>query len=96
MSFLEIERRLVARKSLGTFSIRDRRVRYISTLLVAYACVGGFLGSAALFFFIAQGIFAFCMLEVVNYLEHYGLERESIDGVRYEGRADSLLGRLIV
>ena len=66
MSFLEIERRLVARKSLGTFSIRDRRVRYISTLLVAYACVG-FLGSAALFFFIAQGIFAFCMLEVVNY-----------------------------
>lgn len=82
-SFLEIEKRLVARKSLGRFSLKDRRIRYAATSVFAYLVIGALLGWSALFFFVAQGIFAFCMLEVVNYLEHYGLERETTASGRY-------------
>lgn len=32
-------------------------------------------GTAGLLFFIAQSIVAFCELEAINYVEHYGLER---------------------
>ncbi len=33
-------------------------------------------GAAGLVFFIGQSIVAFCELEVINYVEHYGLERQ--------------------
>ena len=49
-------------------------------------CVGfGFwLGLAGLGFFIAQSCVAFITLEVINYIEHYGLERQKLSNGRYE------------
>ncbi len=40
--------------------------------------LGAFLlfGVAGLVFFIGQSVVAFCELEVINYVEHYGLERQ--------------------
>ena len=37
-----------------------------------------------LLFFVLQGFFAACSLEVINYVEHYGLERKKLDDGRYE------------
>lgn len=34
-----------------------------------------FFGTAGLFFFLAQSVVAFCELEAINYVEHYGLAR---------------------
>ncbi|NND59593.1 MAG: alkane 1-monooxygenase, partial [Gammaproteobacteria bacterium] len=42
------------------------------------------LGSAAVAFFLLQAAVAFTFLEVVNYLEHYGLERRRVGQGRYE------------
>lgn len=48
-------------------------------MMGAFAAFGG----AGVVFFIGQSIVAFSELEVINYVEHYGLERCQIDG-RYE------------
>merc|ERR1711920_150680 len=37
-----------------------------------------FLGTTAAAFFIVQGFLGFSFLELVNYVEHYGLERETL------------------
>lgn len=42
------------------------------------------LGLEASVFFILQGIIAFSTLEIVNYIEHYGLERKKLANGRYE------------
>ncbi|MEE2788224.1 MAG: alkane 1-monooxygenase [Myxococcota bacterium] len=89
MSFLHIEKKLVERKKLNRWSVKDRRVRYPLILGLSYLAVSGLFGWAGLLFFIAQGIFAFTMLEVVNYLEHYGLQRIEVAPGRY-GRVEPI------
>lgn len=44
------------------------------------------LGTVGLVFFLMQGFFAACSLEIINYIEHYGLERRRI-GQGREGEA---------
>jgi alkane 1-monooxygenase len=41
-------------------------------------------GARGLAFFVAQGVVAFSLLEVVNYLEHYGLLRREVEPGHYE------------
>jgi alkane 1-monooxygenase len=41
-------------------------------------------GGRGLAFFLAQGLFAACSLEIINYIEHYGLERRRLPDGRYE------------
>jgi alkane 1-monooxygenase len=48
-------------------------------------------------FFIMQSVVAFCLLEIVNYIEHYGLQRQAANGqreafgVRHAWNADHLV-----
>ena len=42
------------------------------------------LGPMGLAFFLLQGLFAAGSLEIINYIEHYGLERKKLDDGRYE------------
>ena len=62
----------------------DRRLRYPLLLGLLYAAVVAVWGGVGLAFFMAQGVVAFTMLEIVNYLEHYGLQRRQLDDGRYE------------
>ena len=41
-------------------------------------------GMRGLAFFLLQGVFAAVSLEIINYVEHYGLERRRLDDGRYE------------
>jgi alkane 1-monooxygenase len=41
-------------------------------------------GATAAGFFVLHAVMGFTLLEVVNYLEHYGLERRKLDNGRYE------------
>ena len=54
--------------------------------LSALMCVGFgiWLGPAGAVFFLLQSIVAFITLEVINYIEHYGLERQKLSDGRYE------------
>lgn len=57
-----------------------------SAVLTATAAtaIGVTLGPKALALFAVQAVFALTLLEIVNYIEHYGLERARIDAGGYE------------
>ena len=63
--------------------IRDRIWWYaISALfLLGFTLAFGTLGAL---FFLGQAVMAFTLLEIVNYVEHYGLHRRKLDNGRYE------------
>lgn len=50
-------------------------------VLAGFTLAFGWLGAA---FFLGQSFIAFTLLEIVNYLEHYGLHRRKLDNGRYE------------
>lgn len=83
-SFLHIERQLVAKKGIKSLSLRDRRTRYLVMLMAMYTGVALMTGFMGLAFVVMQGVVAVVMLEVINYLEHYGLERHEITPERFE------------
>lgn len=68
----------------ATWSWRNQMLWFV-TLPVLFAAVLRFVFSwkATLFFF-AQSFVGFSLLELVNYLEHYGLERRELAPGRYE------------
>lgn len=49
--------------------------------LIGFTLAFGAQGAA---YFIGQSFFAFTLLEIVNYLEHYGLHRRKLENGRYE------------
>jgi alkane 1-monooxygenase len=79
---LESER--LKNSGLGFFHWRNEMLGW--TLLWIIFCSGFYftLGWMGLLFFVLQGFFAACSLEVINYVEHYGLERKKISEDRYE------------
>jgi alkane 1-monooxygenase len=79
-----IEGQRVARKGRGLLGLGDRRIRYPLLVVAVTACLGFGFGFAAAVFFVAQGVVAFVLLEIINYVEHYGLERRLLDSGRYE------------
>lgn len=72
------------RRGIRGGSLRDRRTRYLLTLATVYAAVGFFGGWVGLLYFVGQSFVAFTLLEVINYVEHYGLSRRKLDTGRYE------------
>jgi alkane 1-monooxygenase len=68
----------------GLRGLHDRRLRYPVVLATAYGlafALGGVWGAA---WFALQGVLGFTLLEVINYVEHYGLLREQRPSGRYE------------
>lgn len=78
-----LEAARLGRRGLQPWHWRNELIGW-SALWLAFALMAWlWLGWAGLGFFLAQGLFAACSLEIINYIEHYGLERRRIDG-RYE------------
>jgi alkane 1-monooxygenase len=73
------------RKRLGrsVVSPANRLIRYAGVSGVLGGLLGLAFGPEAIAYFILQGVVAFSLLEVVNYIEHYGLTRRWT-GDRYE------------
>jgi alkane 1-monooxygenase len=79
---LEMARR--HRLGIAALSLRNRMLRYGMTLVVTYAAIGYTFGWLGVAFFAAQSVIGFSILEVINYVEHYGLTRREIAPGRYE------------
>jgi len=75
VSAWHIERERLRKKRLPTFSLRNAVLRgyLMSATLVAVAWALGGLTAAA--FFVACGLWGKALLEIVNYMEHYGIVR---------------------
>lgn len=73
---LEKAQALRTKKAHGIFSSELCAWTLVTVLLAALcALVGGALGAA---FFVGQAVVAIALLEVINYVEHYGLARRPV------------------
>lgn len=80
----QLEARRLRTHGLRVASWHNEMIRW-STLWCAFMLGAAQLGGLpALLFFLAQGVIAACTLEVINYIEHYGLSRRQIAPGRYE------------
>jgi alkane 1-monooxygenase len=84
ISAWQLERDRCARQKIAWWDLRDRRLRYALVLVLLDLAIGLSLGWFALGLFVAQGAVAFVLLEIINYIEHYGLARRRLDSGNYE------------
>lgn len=75
----EIEKKRIESEGLPVFSIYNQVIQFTGTsFFLAYLFFLKF-GICGFIFFVAQSILAFTLLEAVNYIEHYGLERKRLE-----------------
>ena len=76
------------RKGLRVWGAHNRLLSYLAVELLVLAGVAS-LGPRVLAFFVGQAVLAVFMLELFNYIAHYGLERR----VEADGRPERLAAR---
>ena len=79
-----IERERLARQGKSVWSIDNENLQAWSMTVLMFGALTLWLGPWALLFLVAQATLGFTLLEVVNYLEHYGLLRQKLADGRYE------------
>lgn len=80
----KLEAQRLKRKNLPVFSYHNELIGWygLSALMaVGFGIAFGWIGVA---YFLGQSFIAFTLLEIVNYVEHYGLHRRKLDNGRYE------------
>ncbi len=80
----KLETARLARNSLPWWSPRNDILNAWALSLVLFAGLVAAFGIGVLPFLMIQAIFGFTLLEVVNYVEHYGLARQKLANGRYE------------
>lgn len=84
ISAWRIEKTRLARQKTGVVSTSNRVLR---TWSVSFAFAGGSLaigGWRGLYFFLLQSVVAIFLLELINYVEHYGLSRRILENEKPE------------
>jgi alkane 1-monooxygenase len=80
----KLQKKLLNKRGFKFISLRNELIYYyVFTLLV----LCGFIvwqGALGAVYFLLSSLVAFTLLEVVNYIEHYGLHREKLESGRYE------------
>lgn len=79
-----IEAERMRRAGLPVLGGRNRMLRYAAVQLALYAGLWLALGAMAAVLWAAQAVVAVVLLEVINYVEHYGLQRREVAPGRYE------------
>lgn len=79
-----LEAARLRRAGLPVLHWRNELLGWSALWLALAIGVAAWLGTPGLALFVAQGFIAACALEIINYIEHYGLERTRRDDGRYE------------
>lgn len=80
----ELEAKRLERCGKSTWSLSNENLQSWAMTVVLFGGLTAVLGLKALPFLLIQGFVASALLEVVNYLEHYGLLRQKEANGRYE------------
>lgn len=83
-SALELEKVRLDRVGGSFFSYRNDVLNAWAMTVVLFAVLVLAFGVGVLPYLLLQAVFGFSLLEVVNYLEHYGLVRQKREDGRYE------------
>ncbi len=79
-SAIEIETKRLARKNKSFWSVENELLQGWAMTGALTAFLVTLFGRRILPFFILQGVYGFSLLEVINYIEHYGLLRPTENG----------------
>jgi alkane 1-monooxygenase len=79
-----LEAQRLRKNGKRVLSLRNDNLSAWLMTVVLFGALIGWLGPDVLPFLLAQAVFGFSLLEVVNYLEHYGLARQKTPSGRYE------------
>ena len=82
-----LERTRLQRMDRGPWTVRNDILGAWAMTVVLFAALCAVFGIVVLPYLILQAILGFSLLEVVNYLEHYGLMRQHREDGRYERTA---------
>jgi alkane 1-monooxygenase len=80
----------LAKKGLSLLSVKNELIWYYTFSIAISLLMGGFfvlLGAEfwmGVTFFFVQSFIAFTLLEIINYIEHYGLHRRKMSTGKYE------------
>jgi len=80
----QIEQKRLKRKGYHSFGLHNNFWWIILGPMTIIFTIGFLFGKSAMLFFIVQSITAILLLELVNYIEHYGLQRKKLPSGRYE------------
>lgn len=79
-----IESKRARKLGISWTSLRHRMTRYGLGVAATYALVSALFGSVGVLFFLGQSLVGVVLLEIINYVEHYGLQRRELEPGRYE------------
>jgi len=82
-SAIQIETARLARRGKGFWTMENELLQGWGMTAGLYAVMIGLFGRKVIPFLVIQAVYGFSLLEVINYVEHYGLLRAQVDG-RYE------------
>ena len=80
----ELERERLARTGHSPWTWRNDILNAWALTVALFGALGAAFGPVVLPYLLLQAVIGFSLLEVVNYLEHYGLLRQKRDDGRYE------------
>lgn len=80
----ELESKKLKRKGKGLLSFSNELIWWYGISFIFAAICGALWGWMGVAYFFAQSFIAFSLLEVINYVEHYGLHRRKLENGRYE------------
>lgn len=84
LSAWNIENNRLRKKGLSIFSIHNAMI-WNNLIQIAYlGAIAYFFSWTMMILIIIMGVFGFLLLESVNYIEHYGLQRKKLASGRYE------------
>jgi len=84
----EIESRRARARNCSIWDPRaNRTLLYAGVQLAGVALIGAAVGTEGVLFFLGQSLIAVLLLETINYVEHYGLERKP-KGAAYEAQTE--------
>jgi alkane 1-monooxygenase len=79
-----LEKARLHRMGKRTFSLRNDVLNAWTMSIALWGVLVALFGVGILPYLAIQAVFGFCLLEAVNYLEHYGLVRQQLPNGRYE------------
>jgi alkane 1-monooxygenase len=91
------------KKGVSTISWRNEMIQFTVIQLAMLSIIGYFFGPTILFSYLASALIGILLLESVNYIEHYGLQRKETTPGSYERtqpwhswNSNHVLGRIML
>ena len=98
-----LEKKRLNRKEQTEWSFRNQMARFLAIEVTFVGLIFWGWGGFATFSFLLCAVFGFLLLETVNYIEHYGLQRKEKKPGRYEPvlpvhswNSDHPIGRIVL